>query len=222
MGACAMLPRIIGQGRASELLYTGRSMSAEEGLAWGFFNRVADPCCRRRWSRSQRPRRGPTVAHAMTKKMLHQEWNVSVDQAIDMEAQAQASSCRPGTSTAPTRRSRRSASPCSRATDGPVCAITTGRSSRRGTASSRAKWSSGQAKSRARAWRGRRRHLPAPGAGSGLRRLSPPLRRRASPTCARSRSLREVFAYHAGLADFAFVMQGLGSGPIALAGSERR
>ena len=85
-----MLPRIIGQGRASELLYTGRSMSAEEGLAWGFFNRVAEPVLPAALELANDLAAGPTLAHAMTTKMLHQEWNVSVDQAIDMEAQAQA------------------------------------------------------------------------------------------------------------------------------------
>ena len=90
MGACAMLPRIIGQGRASELLYTGRSMSAEEGLAWGFFNRVTEPVFPSAMELARELAAGPTLAHAMTKKMLHEEWNVSVDQAIDMEAQAQA------------------------------------------------------------------------------------------------------------------------------------
>ena len=89
MGACAMLPRIIGQGRAAELLYTGRSMGAEEGLAWGFFNKVGDalPLA---METAKELAAGPTLAHAMTKKMLHEEWNVTVDQAIDMEAQAQA------------------------------------------------------------------------------------------------------------------------------------
>ncbi len=90
MGACAMLPRIIGQGRASELLYTGRSMSAEEGLAWGFFNRVSDPVLPVALEMAKALAGGPTAAHAMTKKMLHQEWNAGVDEAIEMEAQAQA------------------------------------------------------------------------------------------------------------------------------------
>ena len=89
MGACAMLPRIIGQGRAAELLYTGRSMSAEEGLAWGFFNGVGEPLGMS-MEIAKSLAAGPTLAHAMTKKMLHQEWHVSIDQAIDMEAQAQA------------------------------------------------------------------------------------------------------------------------------------
>jgi enoyl-CoA hydratase/carnithine racemase len=89
MGACAMLPRIIGQGRASELLYTGRSMGAEEGLAWGFFNKVGEAKSLA-METAKELAAGPTLAHAMTKKMLHAEWNVTVDQAIDMEAQAQA------------------------------------------------------------------------------------------------------------------------------------
>ncbi len=90
MGACAMLPRVIGQGRASELLYTGRSMDAEEGLAWGFFNRIADPVLPAAMEVAQSLASGPTFAHAVTKKMLHQEWNVGLDEAIEMEAQAQA------------------------------------------------------------------------------------------------------------------------------------
>ena len=90
MGACAILPRIIGQGRAAELLYTGRSMSAEQGLAWGFFNRIADPVLEISMETARELAAGPTLAHAVTKKMLHQEWNASVDEAIDMEAQAQA------------------------------------------------------------------------------------------------------------------------------------
>ncbi len=90
MGACAMLPRVIGQGRAAELLYTGRSMSAEEGFAWGFFNRLADPVLPAAMELAQSIASGPTFAHGITKKMLHQEWNVGLDEAIEMEAQAQA------------------------------------------------------------------------------------------------------------------------------------
>jgi enoyl-CoA hydratase/carnithine racemase len=90
MGACAMLPRIIGQGRAAELLYTGRSMSAEEGYAWGFFNALADPVLPLAMNSAHELATGPTAAHAMTKKMLHQEWNAGIDEAIEMEAQAQA------------------------------------------------------------------------------------------------------------------------------------
>ena len=92
MGACAILPRIIGQGRASELLFTGRSMSAEEALAWGFFNRLTAPetVLSEAKALATDIAHGPTFAHAMTKKMLHAEWHMSVDAAIDAEAEAQA------------------------------------------------------------------------------------------------------------------------------------
>src|SRR5919199_3144972 len=90
MGACAMLPRIIGQGRAAELLYTGRVMSGEEAERWGFYNRLTDPVLPAAMELAQSLADGPTAAHAMTKKMLHQEWNVGIDEAIEMEAQAQA------------------------------------------------------------------------------------------------------------------------------------
>jgi len=90
MGACAVLPRIIGQGRAAELLYTGRSMTAEEGHAWGFFNAIADPVLPPAMQAAHALAEGPTAAHAMTKKMLHQEWSAGLDEAIEMEAQAQA------------------------------------------------------------------------------------------------------------------------------------
>ena len=92
MGACAILPRIIGQGRASELLYTGRTMSAEEGERWGFFNRVvaADTLAAETLALAQSIAAGPTFAHALTKRMLHLEWDMSIEQAIDAEAQAQA------------------------------------------------------------------------------------------------------------------------------------
>jgi enoyl-CoA hydratase/carnithine racemase len=92
MGACALLPRIIGQGRAAELLYTGRVMDAAEGERWGFFNAIVD----RELLLSDAVRRagdlatGPSFAHGMTKTMLQQEWSVSVETAIEMEAQAQA------------------------------------------------------------------------------------------------------------------------------------
>jgi enoyl-CoA hydratase/carnithine racemase len=90
MGACAILPRIIGQGRAAELLYTGRSMTAEEGLAWGFFNKISERVLDTAMETACELADGPSAAHAITKKMLHEEWNVGVDQAIDMEAVAQA------------------------------------------------------------------------------------------------------------------------------------
>ena len=92
MGACAILPRIIGQGRASELLYTGRAMSAEEGERWGFFNRLVEPdaVLDEAIRLAAELADGPTFAHAMTKTCLHQEWHMTVDQAIEAEAQAQA------------------------------------------------------------------------------------------------------------------------------------
>lgn len=92
MGACAILPRIIGQGRAAELLYTGRSFDAAEGDRWGFFNAIVEPgdLLQEAQARAAALAEGPTFAHAMTKKMLLQEWNVSLEQALAMEAQAQA------------------------------------------------------------------------------------------------------------------------------------
>lgn len=92
MGACAMLPRIIGQGRAAELLYTGRSMSADEGFAWGFWNALhtGDELDEAAQKLAQRLAAGPTFAHGITKTQLNQEWNMSLDQAIEAEAQAQA------------------------------------------------------------------------------------------------------------------------------------
>lgn len=92
MGACALLPRIIGQGRASELLYTGRAMDAAEGERWGFYNALVerDALLHEAIKRAGDLASGPAFAHSMTKTMLAQEWNVSVDQAIEMEAQAQA------------------------------------------------------------------------------------------------------------------------------------
>ncbi len=92
MGACAMLPRIIGQGRAAELLYLGRSMGAEEGERWGFFNRLvaAEALEDEAMAMAQRIVEGPTFANMMTKTMLAQEWSMSLEQAIEAEAQAQA------------------------------------------------------------------------------------------------------------------------------------
>ena len=92
MGACAMLPRVIGQGRAAELLFTGRTMSAEEGERWGFFNRLVAPdkLEAEAFALAQSLAAGPTFAHMMTKTMLNQEWAMTLDQAIEAEAQAQA------------------------------------------------------------------------------------------------------------------------------------
>jgi enoyl-CoA hydratase/carnithine racemase len=92
MGACAILPRIVGQGRASELLYTGRFMSAEEGERWGFFSRVveAESLLDAARDLAARIAAGPTVANTMTKRMLAMEWAMSVEEAIEAEAVAQA------------------------------------------------------------------------------------------------------------------------------------
>ncbi|WP_068300007.1 enoyl-CoA hydratase family protein [Pararhodobacter sp. CCB-MM2] len=92
MGACAILPRIIGQGRAAELLYLGRSMSAEEGYNWGFFNRVVEPdqLLATAGEFAARIAEGPGFANMMTKTMLAQEWSMGLEQAIEAEAQAQA------------------------------------------------------------------------------------------------------------------------------------
>lgn len=92
MGACAMLPRIIGQGRAAELLYTGRVMGAEEGAAWGFWNGLhpAETLEVEAQKLAQRIAAGPVFAHGITKTQLNQEWNMGLEQAIEAEAQAQA------------------------------------------------------------------------------------------------------------------------------------
>lgn len=92
MGACAILPRIIGQGRASDLLYTGRMLSAEEGERWGFHNRLVEPdaLLEEATNLARSLTAGPTFAHGITKTQLGIEWAVSVETAIEMEAQAQA------------------------------------------------------------------------------------------------------------------------------------
>nr|MDP2192831.1 enoyl-CoA hydratase family protein [Rhodoferax sp.] len=92
MGACSILPRIIGHGRASELLYTGRIMSAEEGQAWGYFNAIVAPekVLAAAQNMAQSLADGPAFAHSVTKKCLHQEWNQSIEQALETEAEAQA------------------------------------------------------------------------------------------------------------------------------------
>ena len=92
MGACAMLPRIVGHGRASELLYTGRSMNGEEAERWGFFNRLCEPddVLGEAQKLAANLASGPTFAHAMTKNALHQEWDMGIDDAIEAEAEMQA------------------------------------------------------------------------------------------------------------------------------------
>jgi enoyl-CoA hydratase/carnithine racemase len=92
MGACAILPRLIGQGRASELLYTGRAMRGEEGERWGFFNRLVEPEAlgAEALALAKELAAGPTFANGITKTMLHHEWAMTLEQAIEAEAQAQA------------------------------------------------------------------------------------------------------------------------------------
>ena len=92
MGACTLLPRLIGQGRAAELLYTGRAFGADEGERWGFHNSIVQPeaLLAEALRLAAEIATGPTFAHAMTKRMLHREWNMGVDEALDAEAKAQA------------------------------------------------------------------------------------------------------------------------------------
>ena len=92
MGACAILPRIIGYGRAAELLYLGRSMSGDEAMQWGFYNRVASPetVLAAATAIARSLAEGPTAAHAVTKRCLHEEWSMDINSAIDSEARAQA------------------------------------------------------------------------------------------------------------------------------------
>jgi enoyl-CoA hydratase/carnithine racemase len=92
MGACAMLPRIIGHGRAAELLYTGRFMAADEAERWGFYSRLVEPESLQDAARSlaRELASGPTFAHGMTKAALHQEWSMGIDEALEAEAQTQA------------------------------------------------------------------------------------------------------------------------------------
>ena len=90
MGACALLPRLIGLGRAAELLFTGRDMTSEEGLAWGFYNRVVEDVLAEAYAMADELAHGPRIAHALTKRQLDAESNMSLDEALEMEARVQA------------------------------------------------------------------------------------------------------------------------------------
>jgi enoyl-CoA hydratase/carnithine racemase len=90
MGACAILPRIIGHGRAAELLFTGRAFGAEEGERWGFWNVLTDDVLAAAQELARLIASGPTYAHAVTKRQLDAEWHVSIEEALDMEAEVQA------------------------------------------------------------------------------------------------------------------------------------
>ena len=243
-GRLRILPRIIGQGRASELLYTGRAMGGEEASAWGFFNRLCAPEALLRRSAWRSPPSSPTGRRsptAMTKRMLHQEWAMGVDEAIDAEAQAQASACmtqdfqprlsrlrgeaeaalrgqlnrRQGTVRAfcdwpffePERASRLAASRIGTASLGAIA--TPGRANvaipRRATSTPpAARWSR---KLGAAGWL---RHAIGGTAYGGVADAS--TRARSASSARRWRAIR-------GLADFAFAMQGLGSGAITLFGT---
>lgn len=90
MGACAILPRIIGHGRAADLLFTGRSMSAEDGFTWGFWNRLSDNVLAEAQALARELANGPAYAHSVTKRQLDAEWDVSIESALELEAEAQA------------------------------------------------------------------------------------------------------------------------------------
>ncbi|HEX8937354.1 MAG TPA: enoyl-CoA hydratase family protein [Sphingomicrobium sp.] len=90
MGACAILPRLIGHGRAAELLFTGREMTSDEGLDWGFYNRLVEDVQAEAYALADEIARGPSIAHCITKRQLDAEWNVTIDEALEMEARAQA------------------------------------------------------------------------------------------------------------------------------------
>ena len=90
MGACAILPRIIGTGRAAELMFTGREMTSEEGLAWGFYNRVVEDVAAEAYALADELARGPSIAHCITKRQLDIEWNMTINEALEAEARVQA------------------------------------------------------------------------------------------------------------------------------------
>jgi enoyl-CoA hydratase/carnithine racemase len=90
MGACAILPRIIGSGRAAELMFTGRDMTTDEGLAWGFYNRVVEDAAGEAHALAAELAKGPSIAHCITKRQLDNEWNMTINEALEAEARVQA------------------------------------------------------------------------------------------------------------------------------------
>eukprot|EP01041_Mallomonas_annulata_P016024 gene16024-33694_t len=208
MGACALLPRMIGQGRASELLFTGRAMTAHEGLAWGFFNDLYESAdlLANVQATARALASGPTFAHGMTKTMLSQEWSMTIEQAIEAEAQAQAICMQTQDFTR--------AYEAFAAKQKPVFA-------HRDLAKRLSAWAPLQDvdehddRAACREWvrrlgaDGWLRYCVPAAHGGALERLD-------------SRALvilRETLAFHSPLADFAFAMQGLGSGVVTLAGT---
>jgi hypothetical protein len=232
MGACAMLPRIIGQGRASELLYTGRSLGGEEGERWGFFNRLCEPesVLAEAQKLAADLAAGPSFANGITKTMLHQEWAMTIEQAIEAEAQAQALCML--------------TEDFSRAYHAFVAKQNRSFKETDMADTSYLKWPFfeapsrtsgavagclGQAEHCACAWPRCGCRMPQTGQGPGRGRLA------AACGCGTAYGgageqidtraiclIRETLARHSGLADFAFAMQGLGSGAISLAGSEEQ
>jgi enoyl-CoA hydratase/carnithine racemase len=90
MGACAMLPRLIGHGRAAELLFTGREMTSDEGLAWGFYNRVVEDVMAEAYALADQLAKGPSIAHCITKRQLDSERAMTINEALEAEARVQA------------------------------------------------------------------------------------------------------------------------------------
>ena len=90
MGACAILPRIIGTGRAAELMFTGREMTSDEGLGWGFYNRVVEDVAAEAYALADELAKGPSIAHCITKRQLDSEWNMTINEALEAEARVQA------------------------------------------------------------------------------------------------------------------------------------
>ena len=229
MGACAILPRIIGQGRASELLYTGRAMDGAEAERIGFFNRLVEPddvlAAARHLARSLAD--GPTVAHATTKRCLDLEWDMSLDAAIETEARRRRRAWRPRTSPAPIARSWPRRRSSSKGTD--VADVTY------------LQWpffaaAHRRLQSDLRAWRDEQLRLQDESDPSvacqdyvgqlgraGWLRYAVPQAYGGALASLDVRTfclIRETLGYASGLAEFAFAMQGLGSGPVSLFGSE--
>ena len=233
MGACTLLPRMIGQGRASELLYTGRAMPGEEAERWGFLNRLCDPeqLLAEAQALAHQLASGPTFAHAMTKHMLHREWNMSIDQAIDgagaghlhADRRLQARLprlCRQGKAAVCRRLARH------RTSMNDTLAWPFFDDTHRQLACSAASWAAehleGNTPSHSDVDESCRSLVQQLGAAGWLRYcIAAEYGGRLAQLDARAICLlRETFAYRSALADFVFAMQGRGSGAISLFGSD--